>query len=65
MAFAAGTVWPACGTEGHDGDDDDLPGQPVLLQGQTMAMTLTMWAACMITGTMSMTMTDLGSHRGW
>jgi len=25
-AFAAGTVWPACGTEGHDGDDDDLCG---------------------------------------
>ena len=46
-------------------NNNDLPGQPVLPQGQTTAMTLTTWVACMVTGMMSTTTTDLGSHMGW
>jgi len=47
------------GNDSGNGNDDDLPGQPVLPQGQTTAMTLTTWVACMVTGTMTMTTTDL------
>ena len=46
-------------------NNNDLPGQPVLPQGQMMVMTLTTWVACMVTGTMSTTTTDLGSRMGW